>query len=94
MDEPIRNLLAWEIERARGLYRSAEAGIALVHPTSRDCLRTALALYEQILDEIEQADYDVFSRRRSVGIARRGAAGLTGLRGALRARRDAPTTTA
>ena len=42
VDEPIRNLLAWEIERARGLYRRAEPGIDLVHPSSRDCLRTAI----------------------------------------------------
>ena len=63
VDEPIRNLLAWEIERARGLYRRAEPGIELLHPTSRDCLRTALVLYAAILDEIEDNDYDVFSRR-------------------------------
>ncbi len=94
VDEPIRNLLAWEIERARALYRSAEPGIGLVHPSSRDCLRTALKLYEGILDEIERADYDVFSRRISVGLARRGTAGVTGLGAALRARRSGPMTTA
>ena len=90
VDEPIRNLLAFEIERTRGLYRSAEPGIELVHPTSRDCLRTALALYEGILDEIEKADYDVFSRRVSVGLARRARVGITGFRAAARARRDEP----
>ena len=93
VDEPIRNLLAWEIERARGLYRSAEAGIDLVHPTSRDCLRTALTLYEGILDQIEANDYDVFSRRVSVGLARRGVVAVSGLRGAVRARRGVPTST-
>ncbi len=94
VDEPIRNLLAWEIERARGLYRRAEAGIDLVDPTSRDCLRTALTLYEGILDEIERSDYDVFSHRVSVGLARRGAVAVSGLTGAVRARRAAPTSTA
>jgi 15-cis-phytoene synthase len=93
VDEPIRNLLAWEIERARALYRRAEPGIDLVHPTSRECLRTALTLYEEILDEIERADYDVFSRRVTVGLARRGVVGLSGLRGSLRARRAAPRST-
>lgn len=87
VDEPIRNLLAWEIERARGLYRSAEKGVELVHPTSRDCVQTALTLYEGILDEIEHADYDVFSARVSVAVARRARVGLSGLRGAVRARR-------
>jgi phytoene synthase len=94
VDEPIRNLLAWEIERTRGLYRSAEPGIELVHPTSRDCLRTALTLYEAILDEIERADYNVFSRRLSVGLTKRALTGFDGLQRAVRARRATPTTTA
>ena len=88
MDEPIRNLLAWEIERARDRYRAAEPGIELVHPTSRDCLRTALTLYRDILDEIEANDYDVFSRRVSVPLRRRGLVGLSGLRRAVQARRS------
>jgi phytoene synthase len=92
VDEPIRNLLAWEIERARRLYARAAPGIELVHPTSRDCLRTASTLYAGILDEIERADYDVFSQRVTVGLARRAAVGLGGLRGAWTARRDARAT--
>lgn len=94
VDEPIRNLLAWEIERARGLYRAARPGIELVHPTSRDCLRTAATLYEAILDEVERADYDVFTRRLSVGPGRRALTGLAGLRGAVLARRSTPRSTA
>jgi 15-cis-phytoene synthase len=90
VDESIRNLLAWEIERARGLYASAAPGIDLVEASSRDCLRTATTLYAEILDEIERADYDVFSGRVQVGLPRRAAVGITGLRGALSARRAAP----
>ena len=92
VDEPIRNLLAWEIERARRLYAKAAPGIALVHPTSRDCLHTALRLYSEILDGIEAADYDVFSGRVVVGTTRRAAVGLSGLRGSLVARRAARST--
>jgi phytoene synthase len=87
VDESIRNLLAWEIERARRLYAGAAPGIDMVHPTSRDCLRTASTLYAEILDEIERADYDVFSARVRVGLARRASVGLSGLRGAWSARR-------
>jgi phytoene synthase len=87
VDEPIRNLLAWEIERARRLYAKAAPGVDLVHPTSRDCLRTALTLYSDILNEIERADYDVFTRRVRVRLPRRAAVGLSGLRGAWSARR-------
>jgi phytoene synthase len=90
VDESIRNLLAWEIERARGLYASAAPGIELVEASSRDCLRAASTLYAEILDEIERADYDVFSGRVQVGLARRAAVGISGLRGAWSARHVAP----
>jgi phytoene synthase len=92
VDEPIRNLLAWEIERTRRLYAKAAPGIELVHPTSQDCLRTAFTLYAEILSEIERADYDVFTRRVSVPLTRRATVGLTGLRGAWSARRAGRAT--
>ncbi|MEO9137736.1 MAG: phytoene/squalene synthase family protein [Jatrophihabitans sp.] len=92
VDEAIRSLLAWEIERARGLYAKARSGIELVDPTSRDCLRTAFTLYAEILDEIEANDYDVFHQRATVGVGRRASVGITGLRGAWSARRQAPPT--
>jgi 15-cis-phytoene synthase len=84
-DRPIRDLMAREIARARDLYRSAAAGIELVHPSSRDCLRTAAALYGGILDVIEAADYDVFSRRAAVPLGRRARVAGAGL---IRARRS------
>jgi phytoene synthase len=92
VDESIRNLLAWEIERAREFYRLAEPGLDLVDATSRDCLHTAAVLYREILDEIEAADYDVFSGRVRVALTRRATVGLQGLRRALRARHAGPPT--
>jgi 15-cis-phytoene synthase len=101
VDESIRNLMAWEIERTRALYAAAAPGIELVHPTSRDCLRAASTLYADILTEIERADYDVFSHRVRVGQLRRASVGVTALRGAVASRRGvatsvppAPTTSA
>jgi phytoene synthase len=88
VDEPIRNLLATEIARARDLYRHAAPGIELVHPTSRDCLRTAFVLYSRILDEIEDADYNVFRRRISVPAVQRAGVAARGIIGALAARRE------
>jgi 15-cis-phytoene synthase len=87
VDEPIRNLLAAEIARTRDLYLRAVPGIELVHPTSRDCLRTAAALYSRILDEIEAADYNVFGGRLTVPVGRRAGVAARGLVGALVARR-------
>ena len=86
VDAPVRRLLAYEIARTRELYRAAEPGIRLLHPTSRDCIHTALRLYRGILDEVERADYQVLDRRVSVGIRRRLAVAGPGLARAYAAR--------
>lgn len=87
VDGPVRRLLAHEVARTRELYRAAEPGIDLLHPTSRDCVRTAFRLYGGILDEIERAGYDVFAGRVSVSRRRRLAVAVPGLARAYRARR-------
>ncbi|HEU5270002.1 MAG TPA: phytoene/squalene synthase family protein [Jatrophihabitans sp.] len=86
VDRPIRRLIRFEIERARSLYDSAEPGIELVHPTSRDCLRTAFTLYRDILVRIEQAGYNVFAGRASVPLGRRARVAGVGLVRARQAR--------
>jgi 15-cis-phytoene synthase len=86
VDGPIRRLLAHEIARCRELFRNAEPGIRLLHPTSQDCIRTAFTLYGGILDEIERADYQVLDRRVSVPMRRRLAVAAPGLLRAARAR--------
>ncbi len=86
-DAPIRDVLAHEIERARALYRRAAAGVELVHPTSRDCLRTSITLYREILDRIERCGYDVFGRRATVPPTRRTAVAARGLLSAWSTRR-------
>ncbi|HEU0103235.1 MAG TPA: phytoene/squalene synthase family protein [Mycobacteriales bacterium] len=87
VDGPVRRLLAFEIARTREIYRSAAQGVRLLHPTSRPCIETALALYGGILDEVEAADLDVLSRRVSVGPARRARVAVPGLVRAWSARR-------
>jgi phytoene synthase len=87
VDGPVRRLLAFEVARTREMYRSAAAGVRLLHPTSRPCIETALRLYGGILDEVEAADYAVLGRRVSVGPARRAAVALPGLARAWAARR-------
>jgi phytoene synthase len=86
VDGPVRRLLAFEIARAREYLRSAEPGIRLLDPASRDCMRTALRLYGGILDEVERADLRVFDRRIAVGPGRRAAVALPALLRARRAR--------
>jgi phytoene synthase len=86
VDGPVRRLLAFEVARCREVYRSAEPGIRLLDPASRDCMRTAFRLYGGILDEVERADYRVLDRRVSVGVGRRAAVAVPALVRAVRAR--------
>jgi 15-cis-phytoene synthase len=51
--------------------RRAAAGVQLLRPESRPCVRTALTLYEGILDEIAALDYAVLTRRAVVPKRRR-----------------------
>jgi 15-cis-phytoene synthase len=58
-----KELMAFEIERCNGLYRSADLGVAMLPPSSQRCIAAARDLYSGILGKIEEADYDVFSSR-------------------------------
>jgi phytoene synthase len=67
------DLMRFEINRARALYRSADAGVLLLPPSSARCIRAARQLYSRILDVIEASGYDVFSRRARVPTWRKAA---------------------
>ncbi|WP_144121198.1 phytoene/squalene synthase family protein [Catellatospora sichuanensis] len=67
----IRELVRYEIVRAREHYAAAAPGVTMLAPTSQACIRTAFHLYGGILDEIERADLDVFARRAVVPTHRR-----------------------
>ncbi|MDP9870123.1 MULTISPECIES: phytoene/squalene synthase family protein [Streptosporangium] len=67
----LRELLAFEIERARGHYRLALEGVELLTPSSRPCVRAAYELYGGILDRIEAAGHDVLGARATVPRRRR-----------------------
>ena len=71
VDGAWRSLMAFEIERCRDLYRSADRGIELLPPSSARCIRAALVLYSEILDRIEANGYDVFTTRARVPTARK-----------------------
>jgi phytoene synthase len=75
-----RQVMAFQIERNQELYRQADAGIELLPARSASCVRAARVVYSRILDEIEAADYDVFSRRATVPDARKWALALGSLR--------------
>jgi 15-cis-phytoene synthase len=86
--DPIRELIRFEVERCREIYAYAAPGIGMLHPTSRDCVRTAFILYGGILDEVEKAGYDVLTSRVSVPLPRRLGVAVPGMARAARARRE------
>ncbi|MGA3486560.1 phytoene/squalene synthase family protein [Micromonosporaceae bacterium DT55] len=67
----VRDLIAYEVGRARSHYAAAAAGVTLLTPASQACIRTAYLLYGGILDEVAAQGYDVFGRRAVVPNARR-----------------------
>lgn len=85
---PVRELLRFEIERTRALYAFAEPGIDMLHPTSRDCVRTAFTLYGGILDAVEAAHYQVLTQRVSVPLPQRLRVALPAWRRARAVRKD------
>ncbi len=62
--QPIRELIAFEVQRARGHYAAAAPGVTMLAPASQACIRAAYRIYGGILDEVERLDYDVFARPR------------------------------
>ena len=64
-----RALMSFEIQRAREFYRAAEKGIPLLERDARFCVLLAARLYARILDEIERAGFDVFTRRAHLSLA-------------------------
>jgi 15-cis-phytoene synthase len=84
----VRELLRFEIARTRALYAFAEPGIAMLHPTSRDCLRTAFTLYGGILDAVERAGYQVLTHRVGVPLSRRLSVALPAMARTRAVRRD------
>lgn len=75
VDDAFCAAMRFEVARARGIYRAAEPGIALLAPESRGCVWAAYQLYSDILDEIERLDYQVLTRRATVSRRRRASVG-------------------
>lgn len=61
-----RDLMQFQVARARSLYASAHEGIPALLPSGRMATLAASHLYARILNEIEAMDYDVFRGRAYV----------------------------
>ena len=67
IDENYRQLMKFEIERARMYYESARRGVYMLAPSSRLPVQSSLDAYGRILDKIEENNYDSLTKRAFVG---------------------------
>jgi phytoene synthase len=79
IDSRVRRALQEQHAITRQVYVQARPGVAQLAPASRPCVETALRLYSEILDRIEEIDFEIFSQRARVGKARRLAVAGTGV---------------
>lgn len=61
-----RELMAFEVSRAREHYREAECLSRWLNPGGRAVFQTMFRVYGGLLDEIERRDYNVFTSRVSL----------------------------
>lgn len=66
VDDRWRELMRFQIQRARKFFAEAERGINALSRDARFPVWAALMLYSGILNEIERNDYDVFRKRAYV----------------------------
>jgi len=70
-NDSFKDLMRFEIERARQLYAYSDPGITRLPAEARKAVLLARILYSQILDRIEDQNYDVFSRRARTNIVQK-----------------------
>lgn len=58
-----RELMAFQVSRARDYYKHGEALLPLLTREGRAIFRVMHGVYRRLLDEIERRDYDVFTAR-------------------------------
>lgn len=75
----VKELIKFEVDKAREHYAAAAPGIPLLEPASQACMRTAFQLYGGILDEVAALDYDIFAGRATVPNRRRAAVAVRSL---------------
>lgn len=66
VDGRFRDLMAFEVARARDYFERAQSLFPHIRPESRSCPVLLKRFYSRILDRIERQGYDVLSRRPSL----------------------------
>ena len=65
-DDRFRSLMAYEVERTKSFYASAEHLLTNLEPLGQPIMKAMLQLYGGLLREIERCKFDVFSRHISL----------------------------
>lgn len=68
---PLRELLAFEAERAEQLYRESAPLVAMVNEEGRPMLRAIIEIYHGLLERIRASNYEVLEQRIAVPTARK-----------------------
>ncbi len=84
-----RDLMKFQVERARDYFQRSEALFPLIDTQTRYCPVLLKRLYSKILDRIESQGYDVFSRRPALSRLQKLCMLMTAARDARKARRAA-----
>lgn len=71
LDSRYKNLMKFQIARARRYFRQAQKGVPLLSEDSRLPVQASLDMYSQILDALEKNDYDNFNRRAYISKTRK-----------------------
>ncbi len=71
IDDRWRALMRFQVQRARDYFALAEPGVSQLSQDARWPVWASLSLYRQILDVIEENDYNVFTKRAYVNMTRK-----------------------
>ena len=63
LNEAFRNLMRYQVARARCCFARGRRLIPLLSPRARACPAVLIAIYSDILDRIEACDFNVFRQR-------------------------------
>ena len=69
--DKFRELMRFEVERARAYYHDSQPLAKLLSPAGRAVFQVMRQTYQGLLDEIERRDYDVFTERVSLSLLRK-----------------------
>lgn len=72
LNNAFRNLMNFQIARAREYYTEAERALASIQPESRLTIQLCLTYYREILSQIETANADIYTQRVFVSDERKG----------------------